>query len=214
MITLKDCLHAPDVPINLLSVGSMVEHDLKLIFKKGSTSIFFLSLVPSLHGSSIKASVYSCLSFLFCDFVLTTSSSTCLLIAFPALISTSFPHLDITPELWHARFGHLNHDTTKTVLTKNYASEVAYDSSFTNDLCIPCILSKQPARPFNHLNHRASAICDLLHMNSCGPFPISFSNGCANHFHSILDDCSNFSSTTLLSSRTQTASHFKHVKAS
>ncbi|KAG6886799.1 hypothetical protein C0992_002306, partial [Termitomyces sp. T32_za158] len=37
-LILKDCLHAPTVPINLLSVGSMVEHDMKFLFEREATS--------------------------------------------------------------------------------------------------------------------------------------------------------------------------------
>ncbi|KAG6824266.1 hypothetical protein H0H92_007401 [Tricholoma furcatifolium] len=41
IFVLKDCLHAPEVPINLLSVGSMVENHLHLVFESASTSITF-----------------------------------------------------------------------------------------------------------------------------------------------------------------------------
>ncbi|KAF5383864.1 hypothetical protein D9615_003634 [Tricholomella constricta] len=34
IIALKDCLHAPDVPVNLLSVGSMTEKNIRLVFEK------------------------------------------------------------------------------------------------------------------------------------------------------------------------------------
>ncbi|KAG6876872.1 hypothetical protein C0993_012392, partial [Termitomyces sp. T159_Od127] len=54
-MTLKDCLHAPEIPINLLSVGSMVENDLKLIFEKDATSITFPKS-PALKNERIKAS--------------------------------------------------------------------------------------------------------------------------------------------------------------
>ncbi|KAF5370999.1 hypothetical protein D9615_010024 [Tricholomella constricta] len=40
ILSLQDCLHAPDVPINLLSVGSMTEKNVRLVFEKNVTCLF------------------------------------------------------------------------------------------------------------------------------------------------------------------------------
>ncbi|KNZ77309.1 Copia protein [Termitomyces sp. J132] len=192
IINLQDCLHAPDVPINLLSVRLMVEHDLKLLFEKGSMSIFFPNSALSFKCQSLQATVHNHLSFLFCGFICPTKSSDILAFSSPAIASSLFPCLEVTPALWHLHLGHPGQDTTKAVLIKNYVNGVAYNGSLTNNHCIPCILGKRPACPFDHFQHRASAVCYLLHMDSCGPFPILFTNGCSNHFHSILNDYSNF----------------------
>jgi hypothetical protein len=39
--TLKNCLHAPDVPINLISVGALQEHHISVIFSFQKTTIMF-----------------------------------------------------------------------------------------------------------------------------------------------------------------------------
>lgn len=214
IITLEDCLHVLDILINLLFVGSMVEHNLRLLFECGSTSIFFPSSISALNNSSIKALVHNHLSFLFCDFVSPTPVSLSALLAFPALVSNLFLQLNVTPALWHACFGHPEHNAMKMILTKNYVTGFEYNGSFTDNHCIPCILSKRQAWPFDYLQHCASAICDLLHMDTCSPFSILFSNGHANRFHSILDDHLNFGSTALLLFCTQAIGHSKHVEAS
>ncbi|KAF5378208.1 hypothetical protein D9615_007539 [Tricholomella constricta] len=115
IISLPDCLHAPDVPINLLSVGSMTEKNVRLVFEKDATSIQFPDASPSPTSHTIEATVVRRLSFLHLDFVLPPSSPvprlTEDLIAFPAVEQRDsdlrFHRVDLTPNLWHRRFGHL-----------------------------------------------------------------------------------------------------------
>ena len=40
-VCIWDCLHAPDIPINLLSVGAMQEKQLEVIFDHTVTTIHF-----------------------------------------------------------------------------------------------------------------------------------------------------------------------------
>ncbi|KAF5383168.1 hypothetical protein D9615_004993 [Tricholomella constricta] len=129
---LKDCLHAPDVPINLLSVGSMTERDMCLVFEKDVTSIHFPDSLPHLSDHTINATVVRRLSFLHLDFVLPPGASSVpppeSLISFPAVelqeSDLLFLRVDPSPSLWHRRFGHLGIDATRAVLTKSYATGV------------------------------------------------------------------------------------------
>jgi len=68
-IYLRDCLYAPDVPINLLSVGSMQEKHVKTIFNYGMTIIHlpFHSLRDK--GGVIDTAIIHCLSFLKYEFI-------------------------------------------------------------------------------------------------------------------------------------------------
>lgn len=146
-------------------MGSIVENDLKLIFKKDSMSIFFPSLNASLVGQSMLATVHQCLSFLFCNFVLPSLDSQSLHLLLLAVTCSSFPHINITPALWHSCLRHPEQDTTRAMLTKNYATEVGYSGTFLDNHCILCIMGKQPACPFDNFQFCASEVCDLLHMD-------------------------------------------------
>src|SRR5271168_2414634 len=64
--TLHNCLHAPDVPINLISVGALQERDLTVTFSKFKTTISFPNTHPQLKGASIEAKIINRLSFLNC----------------------------------------------------------------------------------------------------------------------------------------------------
>ena len=55
--TLTNCLHAPDVPINLISVGTLQEHHMSVDFSLQKTTISFLSTHPQLSGLSFDAFV-------------------------------------------------------------------------------------------------------------------------------------------------------------
>jgi uncharacterized membrane protein len=48
--TLKNCLHAPDVPINLISVGALQEHHMSITFSFQKTTIAFPTSHPQLSG--------------------------------------------------------------------------------------------------------------------------------------------------------------------
>ncbi|KAF5374000.1 hypothetical protein D9615_009908 [Tricholomella constricta] len=108
VICLRDCLHAPDVPINLLSVGSLAEKDMRLVFEKNTTSIHFPDSVPHLSEHPINATVVCRLSFLHLDFVLPSStaapSSLDDFLVFPAIEQQPsdlvFPHVELTICYW------------------------------------------------------------------------------------------------------------------
>ncbi|KAF5378189.1 hypothetical protein D9615_007558 [Tricholomella constricta] len=75
IICLRDCLHAPDVPINLISVGSLTEKDMRLVFEKNVTSIHLPDSFSPTSDLTINATVVRRLSFLHLDFVLPSNSS-------------------------------------------------------------------------------------------------------------------------------------------
>ena len=70
VFVLNDCLHAPDAPINLISVGALTEKGAVLTFAPSRTSISFPPTHPVLPDFSFDAFLLHRLSFLHCDFVL------------------------------------------------------------------------------------------------------------------------------------------------
>jgi len=229
-LRLKGCLHAPDVPINLLSVGVLQSRRIAVRFEAGTSSIPpFTELVfpldhPVVPGYVLHASVFRNLSFLSCTFIIPTSP-----LAFPAVSSSAalstpsstplsppsdlvFPRLALSPALWHCRLGHLGLDSVRTLLTKDSATGLKFSGSFDPVCCVPCILGKAPQQPYTHLGNRAAGVGDLLHMDTCGPFPTATPLG-KRYFHVILDDCSNFGFTALLHARPDAVPFYKNTEA-
>jgi len=209
VFVLRDCLHTPSAPINLLSVGAMQEHHMHVHFNEDITTIHFPSDHPILSGLSVHATVICRLSFLQCDFLVppvpVTDGTE---VAFP-----TFQVPDQTPALWHRRLCHLGLDATKAILMKEYATGIEWSGSFDHsDHCISCLIGKHPQIPYSN-NHRwASALCELLHMDSCGPFPVLTPHK-KSSFWAILDDKSNYGHVKLLSAKSDVFTAYQKVEA-
>jgi hypothetical protein len=209
ILVFRDCLHAPSAPINLISVGAMQERRMRVHFNEDTTVIHFPSDHPSLAGLSFQATVFRRLSFLQCDFIIPTPPlSDGTEVAFP-----TFPAIEQTPVLWHRRFGHLGIDATRAVLTKDYATGVNWSGALDfSERCIPCIIGKHPQIPYSNHRHRASAVCELLHMDSCGPFPVHTPHK-KSSFWAILDDKSNYGHIELLAAKSDVFNAYRKVES-
>jgi len=209
LFTLRDCLHAPGAPINLLSVGTMQEQRMCVHFNEDVTIIHFPSDHPTLAGLSFTATVVHRLSFLHCDFIspdLPVSDGT-------EVVFPTFPVVEKTPTLWHHRFGHLSIDATRALLMKDYATGIDWSGSLAlSEHCISCLIGKHPQIPYSHHGHHAMAVCELLHMDSCGPFPVLTPHK-KHSFWAILDDKSNFGHVELLSAKSDVYSAYVKVES-
>jgi hypothetical protein len=92
--TLKNCLHAPDVPINLISVSALQEHHMSITFSFQKTTIAFLTSHPQLSGLSFDAKVIHRLSLLHLDYITSTTKP-------PAIVYVLFQVAPHSIELWH-----------------------------------------------------------------------------------------------------------------
>jgi hypothetical protein len=79
--------------------------------------------------------------------------------------------------------------------------------------CIPCLIGKTPQAPFAHNAKRASRVCELIHIDTCGPFPTLTPRKEA-YFTAFLDDASNFGSIALLTSKDGAYPAWRKVEAS
>ncbi|PBK65755.1 hypothetical protein ARMSODRAFT_1022185 [Armillaria solidipes] len=69
-IILRDCLHASEAPINLISVGALTEHGMYIGFRKNKTTCYFPKNHKTLQGLSFKTNIVRHLSFLECNLIL------------------------------------------------------------------------------------------------------------------------------------------------
>jgi hypothetical protein len=204
--TLRDCLHAPTVPINLISVGALQEHHMSITFSFQKTTISFPADHPQLSGLSFDAYVTRRLSLLNLEFLIPPTLPVALYL-FPATV--------LSPDIWHRRFGHLGHDASKDVINGQYATGVVkplvpYPLS---PRCIPCLIGKSPQAPYPNNAKRATSVCDLVHIDTCGPFPTLTPKKEA-YFTIFLDDKSNYGVTTLLTTKNGAFPAWKKVEAS
>jgi hypothetical protein len=201
---LKDCLHAPDAPINLISVGALAEKGATFTFTSGRTTISFPATHLTLPNFSFDAVPLHRLSFLDCNFlhppsspsIPTSPASSFLSLPDSALLTVDSP-LALTPALWHRRLGHLGIAATKAVLTKDYATGIEFTGAFDHSRCIPCLIGKRPQQPFHYRGHRSDVSGAVLHVDTCGPFP-TLTPHKHSFFLAILEDHSHFGYLGLL----------------
>ena len=220
-VSLCDCLHASDVPINLLSVGAMQEKQLILVFGPGKlTTIHLPSTMVGRSGLSIEATFICRLSFLKCDFISppSTSGLSLVSVARPTTPSPNdipdvfLPQVPTDLDLWHRQTSHLGMEATKALLTKPYATGITYDGDLTQHRCIPCLIEKHPQQPFSHHCHWATKICELIHMDTCRSFSIETPFG-TSMFLILLDDFLNFGHTDLMAKKSDTFQCYLAVEA-
>ena len=204
--TLKNCLHPPDVPINLISVGALQEHHMSVTFSFQKTTILFPPDHLGLSGLSFDAYVTQRLSLLNLDFILPP--------VLPLALQL-FPATQLSPDIWHHRFGHLGHEASKNVINGNYATGVTKPLTPypISPRCIPCLIGKSPQIPYSNNAKCATSICELIHIDTCGPFPTVTPKKEA-YFTIFLDDTSNYGLTALLTNKTGVLQAWKKVEAS
>ena len=203
--TLRNCLHAPTIPINLISVGALQEHHMSVVFSFQKTTISFPSDHSQLSGLSFDAHVTRRLSLLNLEFIEPPS---------PPVALHLFPVAPLSPDIWHRRFGHLGHEASRNVLNGNYVTGITKPSTPypTSPRCIPCLIGKSPQTPFPHNAKRASSVCELIHIDTCGPFPTLTPRKEA-YFVIFLDDKSNYGVTSLLQTKNGAFPAWKRVEA-
>ena len=141
-------------PINLLSVGALVEQGMSCLFSPGGiTKLFFPRDHLTLPGFMFHAKVSNCLSFLKLDFMHHTRAASpipsvpqaqVVVSSIALLISMDFSYPTVRPDLmlWHRCFGHAGMDTTKAVLTKDYMTGIHFEGPLTCEHCVACIIGK------------------------------------------------------------------------
>jgi hypothetical protein len=181
VFTLRGCLYAPTAPINLLSIGALVERGMSCLFSPGGiTKVFFSADHLKLPGLEFVANVTNRLSLLKLDFICSSpvfqptalpahASPSDPLVSSPTVISAhSFPRLRLDSMLWHRRFGHIGMDATRAALTKGYVTGIQFDGPILRDHCIACIVGKSPQRSYSTNGNRATKVGELYIWISAG----------------------------------------------
>ena len=83
---------------------------------------------------------------------------------------------------------------------------------FTSDHCIPCIIGKSPQTSFSSNKHRAEEICELIHVDTCGPYLV-LTRKKEQYFLAILDDNSYYGACSLLVHKSNACTAWVKMKA-
>lgn len=211
-LSLKGCLFCPDLPINLLSVGALLEKGVETHFVAGPSCIVSFPeafTVPELRGLNLQTTMVHRLPFLYLHFVT------------PPIVeyierppTTAIASVAASPHLWHRRVAHAGMDSVRELLNHDYAVGVKTAGRFLTEPCTSCVVGKRPQRPYDHFGHRASELLELLHGDYAGPFP-TLTPDKKRYALIIVDDYSNLCHVALTATRSgeETLAVFKTMQA-
>src|SRR5271168_2590973 len=179
---------------------------MSVVFSYNKTTISFPENHEYLSGLSIDAHVTRRLSLMDLKFIHPSPLPVALHL---------FPQTQISPEIWHCRFGHLGHEASRDVVNGNYATGISKPSAAypLSSRCIPCLIGKSPQTPYSHNSRRATAVGELVHIDICGPFP-TLTPRKESYFIIFLDDASNYGATVLLSHKSGAFQAWQKIEAS
>ena len=104
-------------------------------------------------------------------------------------------HLE-NAETWHRRFCHAGYESLAKLaegnLVKGMHVTAAKFREKVSTVCEPCVQGKQTRLPFPDSDSKSKQPCELVHMDVCGPMPVT-STGGSKYFCTFLDDYSKLS---------------------
>ena len=129
-----------------------------------------------------------------------------------------------TPELWHRRFGHLGYDNLAKLVQGDMVHGIHVPANDFKgrkaDVCEPCIMAKHHKAPFPtagskpeegaDMADKARALLGLVHMDLCGPLPVT-SLGGSKYVATFLDDYSKLSIVRPIATKAEVASVVREV---
>lgn len=212
VITLLDCLYAPDCPVNLLSVGRLVDRvGLRVLFDEARTICWEHNPTQRPRRVAVMPRVNH-LTMMRLEFIPPPPKLSRLEVSLSArggAVDTVFRPSPLTVELWHRRLNHMGWEGVKNVLRGKAVVGVEYVGSLESMKCVACIEGKGARLPYANPRNRADRVGDLVHMDICGPMPVECEGN--RYFLSILDDASNFAWVFLLKSKDQSTDEFRKV---
>ncbi|THU92804.1 hypothetical protein K435DRAFT_621835, partial [Dendrothele bispora CBS 962.96] len=140
-LVLKECYHAPDLPMNLISVGALIDDGMTFKWSPDRATVY----VPGPASSSFTTTVTNGLCFLDCDFLVPPCNAG--MDASFSLAAAAAP-APMSASILHARCVHAGRPVMDRVLAGKLVNGVSWDGVPLPELCPSCIEGKRPAAPF------------------------------------------------------------------
>lgn len=188
---ISDVYYVPDLSTNLLSLGQLQEKKLAILIKDGSCKVYHDEVGLIIHTSMTANRMFVLLA--------ETPTTSCLQVTH-----------DET-NLWHKRFGHLNHQGLQ-ILSKKQMVEGLPQIEKIDGVCEVCAKGKQHRDTFpKHANWRATEKLQLIHTDLCGPIQPETTRE-KRYILSFIDDFSRKTWIYFLSLKSEAFTYFKSFK--
>ncbi|KAG6469652.1 hypothetical protein ZIOFF_070582 [Zingiber officinale] len=145
---INDVFYSPNIAQNLLSVGQMIKRGYKVTFADGQCEIIDknekrISVVKMTANNLFPLKMNSSLNVALKSEVIDEA------------------------QLWHLRYGHLNHRGLTLLRERNMA--IGLPKIQPTATCEGCVYGKQHRLSFPNTSWRAKAPLELVHADICGP---------------------------------------------
>jgi hypothetical protein len=162
---IRGVLYVPGLGINLYSIGTATDADLKVIFDDDTVSFSQDDVVIMEGKREGKKTLYQ----------LNIQAKENQHNVERALSAAQVASLS----LWHQRFGHLNHKTVLRMATMGSVTALALfnDKLHLSTHCRGCLLGKMSRASFLSTRTRGTHIGDIVHSDVCGPIQICTPSG-------------------------------------
>ncbi|KAC9852096.1 hypothetical protein E3N88_45172 [Mikania micrantha] len=191
VLTLNNCLFAPGLTRNIISVSLLFEQGFKYVFNgiaistylndvfyfeaKPRNGIYEIDVQPNNNIYNLSKRIKSGINDTF---------------------------------LWHCRLGHISKSRIKRLQSEGILESTGHDSF---DDCESCLAGKLTKDPFTHVGERAKDLLALIHTDVCGPFR-TMSRNHERYFVSFIDDYSRYAYVYLMKHKHETFEKFKEFQ--
>jgi len=190
-VKIQNALCVPELRNNLLSVPSITDKGLTVIFQKNR------AIVKRKDGSTI----------------LTATKRNQLYVIDERLDRAMSAENQVSKDLlkWHQRYGHVNINDLKKMKEKETVVGMNFTANQNQINCEICAKSKIHVQSFGRSAHREKDVLGLVHSDICGPISTE-SLGGAKYFVTFTDDRTRYTETTMLRNRSDILEAFKNYK--
>jgi transposase InsO family protein len=194
---IEDVFYVPNLKVNLLSVGQLMQNGYDVQF----------------HGSSCVIYDKTPCRRLLARVEMTKNRMFPLCLK-SVNLSESYAHTVSSQDetwLWHYRYGHLPFKSLSRMHKQSMVLGLPVIDEHSSS-CEDCILGKHQRDSFPHSESRVTGQLDLVHTDICGPMQTPSIGGCF-YFLTFIDDFSRKTWVYFLKKKSETFSKFKEFRA-
>ncbi|GAA0148133.1 hypothetical protein LIER_07657 [Lithospermum erythrorhizon] len=203
-LQLEGCLYVPSFKYNLLSVSKLAkESNIQAVFDSKCCILqdFKTSKVLAVAKEANGLYVLDSSSLSFHVNNINKMPEIDVKQVEPSIVNSLVTGFDST--LWHQRFGH-----PSDVVIKHMKVSDSQIGNVSDSPCLVCPIAKQSRLPFPSSTSFSAEVFHLIHLDLWGPYKTKTMSGAA-YFLTIVDDCSRYTWTYLLSTKSQVFTVFK-----
>ena len=192
--TISSVLYTPGITKNLLSVGTLTDHNKTLIFRQNGCFV--------LDNDTLQMEIFAPRETAKGLYRLSGAHTTS-----GPVVNMIYSNSPAT--LWHKRLGHFHPKGLQRMF--NFGAVKGLPPlHFSNQLCASCHLGKNARKKMpKQTRHHTTQILELIHSDVCGPFRVKSLGGC-QYFTTFIDDYSKRVWIYFLRTKSQVLSKFQH----